>query len=205
MLYFLDYNKKVAWNASALGIVAFAAECECLAFGCARSDLERDFLVFAYNACAAAVSALLGDYLAGTATGGALCHRLLYAEDCLLLHGDVSAAVATVAGGESHAVFGAGALAVLALYECGHTESLGDAFCNVFKRQLHTYAYIASSALTRLTAAAFCTAESSEVKSGTEYAVEDIVDVEATGISAAETTRGRMLRFPSATWLPPIA
>lgn len=38
MLYFLDYNKKVAWNASALGIVAFAAECECLAFGSARRD-----------------------------------------------------------------------------------------------------------------------------------------------------------------------
>ncbi len=118
------------------------------------------------------MAALLGDYLARAIAGGALRHGLLYAEDCLLLHGYMSAAVATVTSGEGHAVFCAGAFAVLTFYECGHAESFCNAFGDVFEREFYAYAHIAAATLARLTAAAFCTAEAAEVKSGAEYTVK---------------------------------
>ncbi len=76
---------------------------------------------------------------------------------------------------------------MLTFYECGHAESFCNAFGDVFEREFYAYAHIAAATLARLTAAAFCTAEAAEVKSGAEYTVKYIVDIESAGVSASET------------------
>lgn len=196
MLDFLYYNEEVAGYASALGIVALASQRKSLTLLCTCGNGEGYFLLASLHAVAVAVRAALGDNLTRATTFGALGNSILYAEHGLLLHVDVALSVAALTGGKSHAVFCAGALAVGALHEGGHTECLGHTLGNIFESELYAYAHVAATFLSRLPTPACGTAETAEIKSAELLgeAVEYIVEVEASGtVVPAGTTAEALL------------
>ena len=197
VLDFFDYHKEIAGNAAALGVVAFAAESECLAFLGASRYREAHFDIAALYTLAVAVGAALGNYLAGTVAGGANYGSTAETELCELVVLHMALAVAGRTCGECHAVLGAGALTVVAGHKSGHTQSLVDTLGDIFEREFNADTEVGTAALTTLLApAACCAAKPPKAAEFLGETTQNIVDIHSSGAIEASgtTTSGETLR-----------